>query len=282
MYSFDQSLQPKLFFLSLGIGFVLGLFYDILRTLRLALPHSKILTVIFDIFYFFVSAVVTFLFLLSVNMGQVRLFMIAAEAVGALFYYFTFGSAAMKVTDRLVRRFHKACRFLCRLCGRPFHAFFRILKKYWRKIQVFFKKTYKKSEKNKKKLLKKSRIYVYNLFGILGKRKGLQKEAQVEMAKSKKKAKKQPISIILLVLAILFVSYLVISIVSEQFKINRKKDEYNELTSQLQQQLEENSELAEAVSNNDEAALAEQYARQNGYAYPDEHVYVDATPGETD
>ena len=52
MYSFEQSEQLKLFLLSLGAGFVLGILYDILRTIRLTFTKSKKVIFIFDILYF--------------------------------------------------------------------------------------------------------------------------------------------------------------------------------------------------------------------------------------
>ena len=41
----------------------------------------------------------------------------------------------------------------------------------------------------------------------------------------------------------------------------------------------ENEALEKAVSEGDEAALVEEYARKKGYVMPDERVYVDITPG---
>ena len=41
MYSFEQSEQLNLFLLSLGAGFVLGVVYDILRTIRLTISKGK-------------------------------------------------------------------------------------------------------------------------------------------------------------------------------------------------------------------------------------------------
>ena len=42
---------------------------------------------------------------------------------------------------------------------------------------------------------------------------------------------------------------------------------------------EKNSELASQVENTDEDAVIEQRAREQGYAYPDERLYYDITPG---
>ena len=100
------------------------------------------------------------------------------------------------------------------------------------------------------------------------------------MSQTKKKRKTNGKSIIVSVAAVLLIIYLVFSIVSAVVETKEKKRELAELSTQLEQQNEKNSELASAVDNSDEKALAEKYARENGYAYPDERLYYDATPGE--
>lgn len=101
-------------------------------------------------------------------------------------------------------------------------------------------------------------------------------------AKAKKKNKKQlaPVSIIVFVLCACIVLYFVVSIVKKQIEINKSIDTRNELMSVLDSQLDENNELEVAISQGDESALAEEYARKKGYVMPDERVYVDITPGE--
>lgn len=100
------------------------------------------------------------------------------------------------------------------------------------------------------------------------------------MKGKKKKTKRTPVSIILTVAAVLVIGFFVVSIISQKFDNDRQSNEYNALTGELEQKLSENSELAAVVESDDEAALAEKYARENGYAYPDERLYYDATPGE--
>ena len=87
MYSFEQSEQLNLFLLSLGAGFVLGVVYDILRTIRLTISKGKAIIFIFDILYFLIFSLATFLFFLAVNKGEFRSYMIIGEILGFLFYY---------------------------------------------------------------------------------------------------------------------------------------------------------------------------------------------------
>lgn len=280
MYSFEQSDQLKFFLLSLGVGFALGVFYDILRALRLSVTNSKAATIIFDILYFAVFGLATFLFILAINKGQIRFYIIFGEIIGAAFYYFSFGIAAIKLTDIFVKAFRHFFAFVFKILFAPFRLVFKIFKKCFLKISSFFKKTRKNSEKNQKKLLPKLRMYVYNLYGMFKKRKVSLNGGEKVMTGKKKKAKRNPVSIILTVAAVLVIGFFVVSIISQKFDNDRQSNEYEALTGELEQKLSENSELAAVVESDDEAALAEKYARENGYAYPDERLYYDATPGD--
>lgn len=280
MYSFEQSDQLKFFLLSLGVGFALGVFYDILRTVRLSVTNSKAATVIFDVLYFAVFGLATFLFILAINKGQIRFYIIFGEVIGAAFYYFSFGVAAIKLTDIFVKAFRRFFAFVFKILFAPFRLVFKLFKKCFLKISSFFKKTRKNSEKNRKKLLPKLRLYVYNLYGMFKKRKVSLNGGEKVMTGKKKKAKRNPVSIILTVAAVLVIGFFVVSIISQKFDNDRQSNEYEALTGELEQKLSENSELAAVVESDDEAALAEKYARENGYAYPDERLYYDATPGD--
>ncbi len=99
--------------------------------------------------------------------------------------------------------------------------------------------------------------------------------------KTRKKRKQvAPVSIIVFVLCACIVLYFVVSIVKKQIEINKNEDTHQELVSILESQQAENQELEAAISEGDESALAEEYARKKGYVMPDDRVYVDITPGE--
>ena len=167
MYSVPQSEQLTIFISSLGFGFLLGIFYDILRALRLSITKSGFAVIFFDIFYFIFFGFSTFLFTLALNKGEVRFYIIAGELIGALFYYFSLGVAVIKITDHFITLLRKFYSFVFKIISAPF----RLVKKgfllIFTKTSNFFKKTEKKSHKIRKKLLPKARLYVYNLLGIL-------------------------------------------------------------------------------------------------------------------
>ncbi len=167
MYTVDQSEQMLIFLASLGVGFLLGILYDFLRAVRLSFTRGKIAVVIFDLIYFFSVALFSYIFILAANKGEVRSYIIIGELLGAVFYYFSFGIAVIKITDRFVSLLKNFYAFIFKIISFPFRLIKRLFSKVFNKLKTFFKKTEKKSEKIQKKVLPKARMYVYNLFGIL-------------------------------------------------------------------------------------------------------------------
>ncbi len=188
MYSFQQSEQLKLFLLSLGAGFFLGIIYDILRTVRLSFTRSKAAIFIFDILYFLIFGLFTFLFILAVNKGEIRFYLLFGEALGAVIYYFSFGIAAIKISDKIVKGVRTFFRVLFKVISAPFRFIFRIIKKIFSKVSAVFRKKQKKCKKNCKKLLPKLRLYVYNLRGIFKSRKGVSRGGETEHESDEKEA----------------------------------------------------------------------------------------------
>lgn len=62
--------------------------------------------------------------------------------------------------------------------------------------------------------------------------------------------------------------------------INVKEDELAALEARLELLKQDNEEKEYLINNSDEAELYEHLARERGYAYPDEQVYYDVTPGK--
>lgn len=167
MYTVDQNEQVLIFLASLGVGFLLGVLYDFFRAVRLSFTRGKIAVVIFDLTYFFSVALLSYIFILAANKGEVRSYIIIGELLGAVFYYFSFGIAVIKLTDRLVSLLRKFYSFAFKIIFFPFRLIKRLILRLFGKLMKFFKKSEKKSQKIQKKVLPKARVYVYNLFGIL-------------------------------------------------------------------------------------------------------------------
>ena len=62
--------------------------------------------------------------------------------------------------------------------------------------------------------------------------------------------------------------------------VKKKETELEQLSEYYDSVLEKNNELSYLLNDADENELFEQLARSHGYAYPDEKIYLDITPGK--
>lgn len=97
------SAQTAYFLWSLVLGLVLGILYDIVRATRMVLHAGRVHVMISDIVFFTICGVLTSLFALPFNKGDVRGFIIFGEAVGFLTYRLTLGSVMGKMYAALAR-----------------------------------------------------------------------------------------------------------------------------------------------------------------------------------
>lgn len=151
--------QTRIFMYSLGFGFLLGILYDIFRTLRLIISRSRGFVFFADILYFVLCAFLTFCFMLVADSGRVRLYVGGGEVLGWLIYYFSFGAIAIKTCNALVAFVHKAFSLFLK----PIKRFFGAMKKKSAKMSASGKKIIRKSDKKAKFILQKHRGIVYNL-----------------------------------------------------------------------------------------------------------------------
>lgn len=166
MYTVPHSQQLLIFLTSLGVGFILGIFYDILRAIRLTVTKSQKAHIFFDILYFCIFALASYIYILAANKGEIRFYIFAGEIIGLAFYYFSFGIAVVRLTELAVSLMHRFFRFVFKVISFPFKLLKRFFSFTKKKFSAFFKKTEKKSSKMRKKVLQNSRLYVYNLFGV--------------------------------------------------------------------------------------------------------------------
>lgn len=157
--------QTRLFLLSIGFGFLLGILYDVFRTVRLVISDSKGFVIFMDLLYFTFCTFLNFCYLLTLDYGKIRFYIVFAELLGWLIYYFSFGAIAVRVSrfiSGLIKRFF-------RLLTKPIKFILRKIKPAYIKVIKFLKKIFRKSNKKAKFSLQKRRGIVYNLRGYLEK-----------------------------------------------------------------------------------------------------------------
>ncbi|MCI9415310.1 MAG: hypothetical protein HFJ79_09075 [Clostridiales bacterium] len=149
-------------FLSCGLGFLLGVYYDVFRVARLALRSGKRSIFFQDLFFFASSAVITFLFALAVTAGQLRLYIFLGSAAGFAAYYFTLGRVVMKFAGTAIRLILKVWHILWMVILFPFRWLYRLLRPLMIKLGHLTGKITEKPRSFLKKGLKHAGSLLYN------------------------------------------------------------------------------------------------------------------------
>jgi len=106
--------QFVIFLFSILMGVILGIIYSVFKVFRMIFKMSIVQVFFLDIFYFIFSSILTFLFIIAVSTGEIRLFIIAGEIAGFFIYYITLGNLLtrfivfiMKITRKIVFKIKK-------------------------------------------------------------------------------------------------------------------------------------------------------------------------------
>ena len=158
------TVQTMLFLKSLLLGAGLMLLYDVFRILRLAFPAPAPVVFLQDLLYCGICAVSTFLFMVSANDGQVRIFILLGEILGMVFCAFTFSRVLMACSRVIVGLLHGTLRLLYRIVWRPIYDGVHWTSLQIMKVSNFFSSFGKKSLLRANYSLKRRRILLYNLF----------------------------------------------------------------------------------------------------------------------
>ncbi len=171
MHNMTVSGQLQMFLLSCGVGFLLGILYDVFRLLRMAFFKQALAVFIQDVLYWCACAVCSFLFILAVNSGEIRSFLLVGELIGWLIYYLTLGSLVMKANRLLIALFKKLFTVLFTCILAPFRLLFRLLAPIAKGIGRLFKNIFKIFYNNSKLRLKQQQVLLYNLRRVSKKNK---------------------------------------------------------------------------------------------------------------
>lgn len=121
------------FLLAMLVGGLLGAVYDLFRISRLTFGGGRVGIFFQDLVFFLFCTIVTFLFLVVDNSGEIRAFLLVGELLGALLYFFTLGKLVLRTAERTVepakKAVHKAARAVREPSVRAARAFGRGLKR---------------------------------------------------------------------------------------------------------------------------------------------------------
>ncbi len=94
--------QLTIFLFSAILGAALGVIYDIIGVFNAVIKENLARIFVQDVLYFIVSAVITFMYMLVTNGGEIRIYIVVGEAVGWLIYRATVGKFIYKIVLKVV------------------------------------------------------------------------------------------------------------------------------------------------------------------------------------
>lgn len=151
-----------MFLLSCGFGFLLGVLYDVFRLVRMAWFSQKAVVFFQDVLYFTVCACLTFVFMLAMNYGEVRGYVILGEILGWIIYYYSAGAMVFRVSGKIVGACRKAAAFSFSAISAPFRFAFQIFRGIVKFVVKVSKKIFQKFHVNFRINLKNKDCLLYN------------------------------------------------------------------------------------------------------------------------
>ena len=150
----DQLFTFLIFFVS---GIVLKLFYDVMRAKRKVQPSKNFRVFIFDIIFWIVSGIVTFLLLLVRTNGQARFYTFFGQTLGFVFCHFTVSIIWTKTLIFAFKIFYK----ILEVVEKTFERINTKISQICSKTTCLLLKYAKKVFKSLKKLLKSRKGMLY-------------------------------------------------------------------------------------------------------------------------
>ena len=186
--------QTVLFLKACLFGFALGLFYEFFRILRLMVKTGTGTIFLEDLLYWSVCALISFLFILTVNSGQLRIFLLAGIIIGMIVYFFTVGTLVMRASKAIINFIRKVLRVLYKTLILPIiklmHAGKRIFNRFTKKVES----KNKIMQNNVNYSLKQYRLLLYNLIytkKLSDGRKNNQSRGNADYEKERRQQKKK-------------------------------------------------------------------------------------------
>ncbi len=142
-----------------GMGFLLGLYYDVFRIRRKLVRPSTAAVFLQDCFFCVTAAVAVFFFSLAMTDGTVRWYVLLGVAVGFWAYRYTVGNLVVLLVDRLLCVIHRLGERIARVFSVPLAC----LRAAGHAVSESCRKNVKKCKKFLKKVLQQVRRLLYNL-----------------------------------------------------------------------------------------------------------------------
>lgn len=164
-YSEPLFSQFAVFFKSIGLGVILGMWYILICFLRTAVGEKRFIYVTFDIIFALSSAVISFMFMVLFNSGKIRLNLMFGELCGAVAFYFGIGKYILAFLSKWVWIVRKVLKFIFSPLGKLKEKISALFRKIKDKITTAIKSKAKvktETQKNKEKFFNIGKIHLKN------------------------------------------------------------------------------------------------------------------------
>ncbi len=147
----DDGFQLNILMMSVGMGAVIAVVYDIFKVLHKLLFKTYHGVILKDVLFCFTSSLLWFLFLVAVNFGRMRVYLFVGAVGGFCCWYYSFSTIFVSLIFLIFRNIKKFFILLGRLISLPFRPFYKLINIFVRKLSDYLKKYFTKL-KNKSKI----------------------------------------------------------------------------------------------------------------------------------
>lgn len=121
---YDQIIS---FLVTIGIGFLAGILFDIYRVIRSLWQPRKIGTFIGDMVFWIILTIVAFILLLLGNWGELRIYVFLGICLGYYIYQRRFSKKTQKIIKKIIVIFLRGIKYLWLGITWPFKIAYKIL-----------------------------------------------------------------------------------------------------------------------------------------------------------
>ena len=147
--------QLNILLLSVGFGFLLAVIYDLLSFVFNRLYDRNKNTFVKDLLYCFISTFLIFIYLLAINFGRIRVFIIIGITIGYACWIVLLRKAAAKALRKIATFLNAMYKSTAYTVSLPIRPVIAVGSKFRIKINAFFAKKVKNLKNIFKTHLKK-------------------------------------------------------------------------------------------------------------------------------
>lgn len=147
----DDGFQLNVLLMSVGMGAVIAVIYDIYKVLHKLIFKTYRGVIVKDIIFCFTAALLWFVFLLAVNFGRMRFYLLFGAVSGFCCWYFSLSTVFVSVFFSVLNKVQSLFIIFGRLISMPFRPIFSLILIFGGKLNKHFKKCFTKL-KNKSKI----------------------------------------------------------------------------------------------------------------------------------